>query len=115
MIQAQLGDVALGAGQGINLNFDGDGLLNLQVDKGSVDALAHNGGLIRADGGQVLMSARSADSLLKTVVNNQGTPRPGRYAARKDASSSTAANRGPCGWPASRTPAPSAEAMAAWC
>ena len=73
MIQAQLGAVALGAGQGINLNFDGDGLLNLQVDKGSVDALAHNGGLIRADGGQVLMSARSADSLLKTVVNNQGT------------------------------------------
>ncbi|MDI2536890.1 two-partner secretion system exoprotein TpsA4, partial [Pseudomonas aeruginosa] len=63
VIQAQLGDVAL----------DGDGLLNLQVDKGSVDALAHNGGLIRADGGQVLMSARSADSLLKTVVNNQGT------------------------------------------
>ena len=42
------------------------------MDKGSVDAL-HNGGLIRADGGQVLMSARSADSLLKTVVNNQGT------------------------------------------
>ncbi|VFS86783.1 Large exoprotein [Pseudomonas aeruginosa] len=73
VIQAQLGDVALGAGQGINLNFDGDGLLNLQVEKGSVDALAHNGGLIRADGGQVLMSARSADSLLKTVVNNQGT------------------------------------------
>lgn len=73
VIQAQLGDVALGAGQGINLNFDGDGLLNLQVDKGSVDALAHNGGLIRADGGLVLMSARSADSLLKTVVNNQGT------------------------------------------
>ena len=73
VIQAQLGDVALGAGQGINLNFDGDGLLNLQVDKGSVDALAYNGGLIRADGGQVLMSARSADSLLKTVVNNQGT------------------------------------------
>ncbi len=73
VIQAQLGDVALGAGQGINLNFDGHGLLNLQVDKGSVDALAHNGGLIRADGGQVLMSARSADSLLKTVVNNQGT------------------------------------------
>lgn len=73
VIQAQLGDMALGAGQGINLNFDGDGLLNLQVDKGSVDALAHNGGLIRADGGQVLMSARSADSLLKTVVNNQGT------------------------------------------
>lgn len=35
--------------------------------------LSHNGGLIRADGGQVLMSARSADSLLKTVVNNQGT------------------------------------------
>ncbi|WP_416409832.1 GLUG motif-containing protein, partial [Pseudomonas paraeruginosa] len=32
----------------------------------------HNGGLLKADGGQVLMTARSADSLLKTVVSNQG-------------------------------------------
>ncbi|HCF5590634.1 TPA: filamentous hemagglutinin N-terminal domain-containing protein [Pseudomonas aeruginosa] len=72
VVQARLGSVALGAGQDVSLNFDGDGLLNLQVNAGAVDALAHNGGLLKADGGQVLMTARSADSLLKTVVSNQG-------------------------------------------
>ncbi|OPD67056.1 filamentous hemagglutinin, partial [Pseudomonas paraeruginosa] len=72
VIQARLGSVALGAGEDVRLNFDGNGLLNLQVNAGAVDALAHNGGLLKADGGQVLMTARSADSLLKTVVSNQG-------------------------------------------
>ncbi|HCF2479479.1 MULTISPECIES: GLUG motif-containing protein [Pseudomonas aeruginosa group] len=72
VIQARLGSVALGAGEDVSLNFDGNGLLNLQVNAGAVDALAHNGGLLKADGGQVLMTARSADSLLKTVVSNQG-------------------------------------------
>ncbi|MGE7958645.1 GLUG motif-containing protein [Pseudomonas sp. NPDC089530] len=72
VIQARLGNVALAAGKDITLNFDGNGLLNLQIDGAAVDALAQNGGLIKADGGQVLMSAKSADSLLKTVVNNQG-------------------------------------------
>lgn len=72
VIQAQMGTVALGAGEDFSVNFDGNGLLNLKVNSGAVDALAHNGGLLKADGGQVLMTAKSADSLLKTVVSNQG-------------------------------------------
>ncbi|HCE6896466.1 GLUG motif-containing protein [Pseudomonas aeruginosa] len=72
VVQARLGSVALGAGEDVSLNFDGNGLLNLQVNAGAVDALVHNGGLLKADGGQVLMTARSADSLLRTVVSNQG-------------------------------------------
>ena len=73
VIQAQMGSVALGAGNDFSINFDGNGLLNLQVNSAAVDALAQNGGLLKADGGQVLMTARGADSLLKTVVNNEGT------------------------------------------
>ncbi|OLF55856.1 GLUG motif-containing protein [Pseudomonas chlororaphis] len=73
VIQANLGNVVLGAGKDMTLNFDGNGLLNLQISDGAVDALVQNGGLIKADGGQVLMTAKSADSLLKTVVSNQGT------------------------------------------
>ncbi|MDF3839688.1 GLUG motif-containing protein [Cupriavidus basilensis] len=72
VVQARMGSVALGAGKDFSVNFDGNGLLNLQVNSGAVDALARNGGLLKADGGQVLMTARSADSLLKTVVSNQG-------------------------------------------
>lgn len=73
VIEAKLGTVALAAGHAFTVNFDGSGLLNVQVDAGAVDAQASNGGLLRADGGQVLMSARSAGQLLDAVVNQTGT------------------------------------------
>ncbi|WP_321872680.1 two-partner secretion domain-containing protein [Burkholderia ubonensis] len=73
IVQAQMGTVALGAGKDVTLNFDGNKLLSVQVNEGAVDALAANAGLLKADGGQVLMSARSANALLDTVVNNQGS------------------------------------------
>ncbi|MBY4728826.1 GLUG motif-containing protein, partial [Burkholderia contaminans] len=72
-IQAKLGRVALGAGNAFTVNFDGNGLLNLQVNSGAVDAQASNGGLLKADGGAVLMTARAAGNLLDAVVNNTGT------------------------------------------
>ncbi|MGZ2744554.1 two-partner secretion domain-containing protein [Burkholderia stagnalis] len=73
VIRAQAGRVALGAGEAFNVNFDGNGLLNLQVEGGAMDAQAHNGGLLKADGGEVLMTARAANGLLNAVVNNSGT------------------------------------------
>ncbi|KVZ02767.1 filamentous hemagglutinin N-terminal domain-containing protein [Burkholderia stagnalis] len=72
-VTAQMGTVALGAGKDVTLNFDGNKLLSVQVNEGAVDALAANAGLLKADGGQVLMSARSANALLDTIVNNQGS------------------------------------------
>ncbi|MCA7936110.1 two-partner secretion domain-containing protein [Burkholderia cepacia] len=73
VIRAQMGRVALGAGNAFNVNFDGNGLLNLQVEGGAVDAQANNGGLLKADGGEVLMTARAAGDLLGSVVKNTGT------------------------------------------
>jgi filamentous hemagglutinin family protein len=72
IIQARLGTVALAAGNKITLDFAGDKLLNVQVDKGALQALAENKQLIQADGGTVLMTAKAADALLSTVVNNEG-------------------------------------------
>ncbi len=71
-ISARLGTVALAAGNAITLDVAGDGLLNVTIDEGAVNALVSNGGLIKADGGQVLLSAQAAGNLLKTVVNNDG-------------------------------------------
>ncbi|HYA47737.1 MAG TPA: filamentous hemagglutinin N-terminal domain-containing protein, partial [Burkholderiales bacterium] len=72
VITAQLGTVALGAGSAATLTFNGDSLVKMQVDQSVLNALAENGGLIRADGGTVLMSARAKDALLASVVNNTG-------------------------------------------
>ncbi|WP_411879805.1 YDG domain-containing protein [Polaromonas sp. YR568] len=69
---ANLGTVALAAGKQVTLDFSGDGLLKLAVDEGAVNALAHNGGLMQADGGTALLTAKAADALAGTVVNNTG-------------------------------------------
>ncbi|MPS92492.1 YDG domain-containing protein [Comamonas sp.] len=71
-IQARLGSVALAAGNAITLDVAGDGLLHVAINEGAVGALVKNGGLIKADGGSVLLSAQAAGDLLKTVVNNTG-------------------------------------------
>jgi filamentous hemagglutinin family protein len=72
VIQARLGSVALAAGNAMTLDLAGDGLLNVSVSQGALNALAQNGGLIQADGGQVLLSAQSAGALLQSAVNNTG-------------------------------------------
>ncbi|GMQ54350.1 filamentous hemagglutinin N-terminal domain-containing protein [Halopseudomonas aestusnigri] len=72
IIQANQGTVALAAGDKITLDFAGDGLLNVTVDKGTIDALVENHQLVRANGGQVVMTANATNALLQTVVNNTG-------------------------------------------
>jgi filamentous hemagglutinin family protein len=72
VISARLGSVALASGEAITLDVAGDGLLNVSVSKGAVNALVSNGGMIQADGGHVLLTAQAAGNLLNTVVNNTG-------------------------------------------
>jgi filamentous hemagglutinin family protein len=71
-ISAQLGSVALGAGSAATLTFAGNHLLHMQVDQSVLNSLAKNSGVMRADGGQVLMTAGAKDTLLASVVNNTG-------------------------------------------
>ncbi|WP_454254207.1 two-partner secretion domain-containing protein [Pseudomonas sp. Marseille-Q8238] len=72
VIVANQGTVALAAGNKVTLDFAGDGLLNVQVDEALIDALVENHQLIRADGGQVLLTANAGEAVLKTVANNTG-------------------------------------------
>ena len=75
IIIANKGTVALGSGEKATLDMTGDGLINLAVDQGTMNAQAANKGLIQADGGLVVMTARSAGNLAGTVVNNSGVIR----------------------------------------
>lgn len=75
VIAAKLGTVALAAGNAVTLDMAGDKLLNVTVNQGAVNALIENGGLIQADGGQVLMTTQAAGSLLVNAVNNTGVIR----------------------------------------
>jgi trimeric autotransporter adhesin len=72
VITAKLGSVGLAAGSQVTLDLAGDQLLDIKVDQAAYSALAENHGLIKADGGQVVMTASAHDALLNTVVNNDG-------------------------------------------
>jgi filamentous hemagglutinin family protein len=72
VISARFGSVTLAAGKAMTLDVAGDGLLNVTIDQGAVNALVNNGGMIQADGGQVLLTAQSAGNLMLNAVNNSG-------------------------------------------
>ncbi|MBT2315290.1 filamentous hemagglutinin N-terminal domain-containing protein, partial [Pseudomonas fluorescens] len=66
------GSTVLAAGDKVSLDFQGDGLVSVNIDRGVLDALVQNEGHISADGGMVSLSARSADAALNSVINNTG-------------------------------------------
>lgn len=72
VIVATKGTVALGSGEKISLNFNGDSLVSLSIDEGALGALVENKGAIQADGGTVILTAKAADELLGSQVNNTG-------------------------------------------
>ncbi|EPJ45930.1 MAG: hypothetical protein OFPII_23820 [Osedax symbiont Rs1] len=65
-------NVALLSADNIKLSFGSDKLLSVEIKKGTYDALVDNQQLILADGGQVLLRAEAAESLLGATVNNSG-------------------------------------------
>jgi filamentous hemagglutinin family protein len=72
VIVATKGTVALSAGDKITLNFNGDSLLSVSIDEGTLNALVENKQAIYADGGTVYLTAKAADELLGAQVNNTG-------------------------------------------
>ena len=71
-ISAPGGTVALGAGSAVTLTFQNSSLVQMKIDQSVLDSQSANGGVIRANGGRVLMSAGAQDALLASVVNNTG-------------------------------------------
>jgi len=71
-ITATKGTVALASGEKVTLNFNGDSLMGVTVDEGTLNALVENKGAVYADGGHVIMTAKAADDLLTAQVNNTG-------------------------------------------
>ncbi len=72
VITATKGTVALAGGAQTTLNFNGDSIVSVTVDQGTLDALVENKEAIYADGGNVILTAKAADDLLSAQVNNSG-------------------------------------------
>ncbi len=62
----------MSSGEKITLNFEGNSLFDVTIDKGTLNALVQNKRAIRANGGQVIMTAEGGDQVLSAQVNNTG-------------------------------------------
>src|SRR5947209_2626967 len=71
-IEAQSGTISLVGASAATLDYMADGLVQIRVDQGALQAEVANRGLLRADGGNVTLTAKSLDSLARSVVNNTG-------------------------------------------
>jgi filamentous hemagglutinin family protein len=72
LIQATKGTVALTAGDKVSLNFNGNSLVGIAIDQGTLNALVENKGAIIADGGSIFLTTKAANDLINGVVNNTG-------------------------------------------
>ncbi|MBU3577858.1 filamentous hemagglutinin N-terminal domain-containing protein [Polynucleobacter sp. UK-Kesae-W10] len=66
------GTVALGSGEQITLDFKGNSLISLKVDKAAYQALIENKRVVEVNGGLVVIAAGSANQLMATVIKNTG-------------------------------------------
>lgn len=74
-IVAPEGQVALVAGDTVELALTDSGLLGVKVDVASAGAHIENSGFIAADGGRVWMTARQAAPMIATAINQSGVVR----------------------------------------
>ncbi|MDD6383715.1 MAG: filamentous hemagglutinin N-terminal domain-containing protein, partial [Selenomonadaceae bacterium] len=72
-IENESGKIALAAAKHISLSADTAGKLNFTVDGTLAKASTLNSGVLKADGGYLVMTAKQAGDVMSTVVNNTGT------------------------------------------
>ena len=73
LIMAEAGTVVLAAGEAVSFNFDpAAGVTGLLVDPARVQALVDNRRIVRAPGGQVIVSAQAHNELAAGVIRNTG-------------------------------------------
>lgn len=73
VILAQMGTVALAAGEAVELQFDSGKLANLRVDPATIATLIDNKNAVVAPGGLIILSAQAASQLQGGAIKNSGT------------------------------------------
>ncbi len=71
VIVADLGTVAMAAGEAFDLQFDSNNTLaSLRIEPATIKTLVENKSAVLAPGGLIILSARAADTLQGSVVNS---------------------------------------------
>lgn len=78
VITAKSGVVVMAAGQAATIDLYGDGLVSVAITDpatgkpAGMDALVQQGGVIRADGGTVILTAEAAAGIVNSAINMSG-------------------------------------------
>ncbi|MDD5505953.1 MAG: filamentous hemagglutinin N-terminal domain-containing protein [Candidatus Omnitrophica bacterium] len=78
VIEANLGTVVLASGEALTLNMDPAGTIGVVIDEATSknleqkDDAVKNSGSIMANGGKVILTAKTLDGVFKKAVNNTG-------------------------------------------
>jgi len=72
LIEATIGKVQLASGDRFTVDLYGDGLINLQASDQITKQIVANSGTLRANGGQVLMTAAAAKGVVNSLINMDG-------------------------------------------
>ncbi|MDR1975388.1 MAG: filamentous hemagglutinin N-terminal domain-containing protein [Campylobacteraceae bacterium] len=72
VIIANRGTVSLNSADKITLNFNGNSLINVSLDEGTLNSLVESNNAIIADGGLVILTAKAANELISSKVNVKG-------------------------------------------
>jgi filamentous hemagglutinin family protein len=75
VIIANKGTVSLNSGDKITLNFNGNSLVDVSIDEGTLNSLVKSSNAIIADGGIIILTAKGADELMSSQVNIKGIVR----------------------------------------
>lgn len=81
-INTPQGTTVLAAGKTVDLDFQGNGLVEVKITESALKAQITNQGAIQAEGGRVILTAKAAGQLLDTVINQQGIIRAQGLAQR---------------------------------
>lgn len=71
-MNAPAGNVLLAGASALSLTLADGSPLGYTISRGAAQALVENGGLIAADGGHVVLTARGMEGLAESVVNSSG-------------------------------------------
>ena len=73
-IEAKYGHIVLASGNAFTVNFSGNEMINFSVDEKTLKNSSGitNTGILRADGGSILVAAKAAQNVLDQVINMEG-------------------------------------------
>lgn len=72
LINTPKGSTVLAAGKTVELDMKGDGLVEVKISEAALNSQIQQHGAINADGGRVVLTAKAANNLMDTVINQNG-------------------------------------------